>query len=119
MLTVGERLSIARNRAGMKAQEMAMLLGRHRNRVTAYEGSAEPPLWVVNAYAANLPNDTTVAWLTAEVGPAPRDLRVLVDTPGWVYDLAQLSFFANDTNEPVIDLRAIPHADTLHNATAS
>jgi transcriptional regulator with XRE-family HTH domain len=74
LLTVGERLHVARLRAGVKTQDMAERIGRHRNRVTAYEQSAaeDQPLWVLRAWAESLDNDTTVEWLAAEVGPAPR-----------------------------------------------
>lgn len=76
MLTVGERLSIARNRAHMKVGTMAQFLERHRNMVTAYESSDDVPLWVIRKYAETLPNGTTVEWLTAEVGPPPVDLHL-------------------------------------------
>lgn len=75
MLTVGERLSIARTRADMKVGTMAQALGRHRNMVTAYESTDDPPMWVIRRYVEVLGNDTSVEWLTAEVGEAPRDLR--------------------------------------------
>lgn len=76
MLTVGERLSIARNRAHMKVGTMATVLGRHRNMVTAYESSNDVPLWVIRTYAEVLPNHTTVEWLTAEVGEPPSDTHL-------------------------------------------
>lgn len=73
MLTVGERLHIARTRAGVGVGEMAAHLNRHRNRVTAYEGAGDDvPLWVIRTYAEVLPNGTTVEWLAAEAGDPPR-----------------------------------------------
>ena len=41
MLTVGERLHIARTRADVGVGEMAIHLNRHRNRVTAYENAGD------------------------------------------------------------------------------
>lgn len=98
MLTVGERLTIARTRADVKVATMADALGRHRNMVTAYEGSDEPPMWVIRRYVDFLPNDTSVEWLTAEVGDPPRDLRASSRLSGCIYgcDPPQPAMFDRD-----------------------
>src|SRR5690606_360834 len=78
MLTISERLRIARERAGLSGREMGDLIGRHRNRITAYESAGDDvQTWVVRAYAEHLPNEATFEWLIAEVGTAP---RVMVGT---------------------------------------
>jgi transcriptional regulator with XRE-family HTH domain len=71
MLTTGERLKIARERAGVSIHDMAEGLGRHRNRITAYERSDDPPLWVLRGYVDELGN-VTLEWLAAESGDPPR-----------------------------------------------
>lgn len=102
MLTVGERLHIARTRADVGVGEMAGHLERHRNRVTAYENAGDDvPLWVVRTYAEVLPNETTVEWLTAEVGDPPRFLERTITTRRYsASDQPELPFPPD-----VIDLR--------------
>ncbi|NBW09930.1 MAG: XRE family transcriptional regulator [Caulobacteraceae bacterium] len=73
MLDLGERLSIARNRARVGVGQMAKYLNRQRNMVTIYERGDNAPLWVVRRYAEVLGN-CTVEWLVAEVGSSPARL---------------------------------------------
>lgn len=70
MLSVGERLSIARSRAGVGVQEMANRLGKHRNRISAYESAESLPLKLIELYADKLGN-VTAEWLAFEIGEPP------------------------------------------------
>lgn len=123
MLTVGERLRVARERAGLSVNEMAVRLSRHRNMVSRWEkGHAEPPLWVVRTYGEA--TQATIEWLVAEVGPPPSWDRESGWIPGlldgWLATLdgrsGQLTLFGGADVHDLAARRldAIVYADPRH-----
>lgn len=76
LLTRGERLRLARERDGYSPGQFADKLGMHRNNVPRWERpDGKPSLKVMELYASNLDNGTTVEWLAFEIGdwPVKRD----------------------------------------------
>lgn len=74
MLTTGERLTIARERAGIGVGEFAAKVKPnpvHRNTVSRWEDRhREPHMDTIRLYV-ELCGNTTVEWLVAEVGDPP------------------------------------------------
>lgn len=70
-LTVGERLKLARERAGITVNEFAVRAEVHRNTVSRWEARfGDPGLPVIRTYAA-LCQNTTEEWLAFEIGAWP------------------------------------------------
>lgn len=71
LLTTGERLRLARERAGYSPGEFAERARKHRNNVPRWESRfGDPSLRVVRMYAEILGN-TTEQWLLFEIGDWP------------------------------------------------
>lgn len=72
LLTIGERLRLARERAGISVGQFAERVGKHRNNVARWESrtSAVSSLKTINMYVEVCGN-TTAEWLLFEIGDWP------------------------------------------------
>ena len=71
LLTTGERLKLARERAGYSPGAFAAAVGKHRNNVARWEArNGDPSLPTIRMYVETCGN-TTEEWLTFEIGDWP------------------------------------------------
>ena len=71
LLTTGERLKLARERAGFTPGSFAAAVGKHRNNVSRWEArNGDPALRIIRMYVDTCGN-TTEDWLAFEIGEWP------------------------------------------------